>query len=406
LWILTPIVAYFGIQIYQNRDVIRPPIQNAIYNLLDNAQNSFATASAPTPLPTSDPSERLARADASWKDGRIESAITDYQAAAGGAPNDVQSHYRITLGLLMEGKLVEALKAAEQTVTANPFSADAWAIRAMALDWNDHYGESIASALHALEIDSTNARAMAFMAQAYLDFGEPELARETVEKALEVDPNSYEAYRVRAQIYQTVDYDAQAAKADFQKAYDLAPNLPQQTIDLALVTVAASAFDAAGPDYETPIGMLRDLIELNPENSRALYWLGNFYYSGQGDPQQALTYLARCAEANPRSTECQGLLGRAQMATDQNAAAIESLQKAIDLGTTNPRHYLWMGRAQIAVGDCSSAIPFLQKAYEMGQENDTDAEAATAAADNLAECQAPIPGLTSVEATPEVTASP
>src|SRR5690349_5567058 len=113
LWILTPIVAYFGIQIYQNLDVVRPPVENAIYNMVDKAQNSIATAAAPTALPTQDPSERLARADSNWKEGRIESAVQDYQAAVSGAPNDVEAYYRITFGLLQEGQNTQALDAAE-----------------------------------------------------------------------------------------------------------------------------------------------------------------------------------------------------------------------------------------------------------------------------------------------------
>jgi tetratricopeptide (TPR) repeat protein len=397
LWLLTPAVVLGGMWLYENRSIIAPPIEQAIGDMMDNAGNTLATANAPTPLPTQDPTERLGRANENWQAGRIEAAINDYKAIITSTPNQVQPYYRLTLGLLMEGRLQEALEMAELTVTADPFSADAWAIRSMALDWNNRYGEAIASALRALELDPNNARAMAFLAQAYLDNGNAERAREIVERAIDADPNSYEAYRTRAQIAQYVDYDLVAAKEYFQQAYNLAPNLPQQTIDLAQVI-------AAEQDYETTIGMLRDVVELNPQNSRALYWLGFYYYSGQGDPQQAREFLARCVESNPTSSACQGLLGRVQMALNDNASAIGSLQTAVDLGTTNPRHYLWLGRAHIAMGNCPTAVPFLQQAYEMGMEGDE--EAATAAAENLAECQAPVPGLTPTEeVTPEVEAN-
>jgi tetratricopeptide (TPR) repeat protein len=397
LWILTPVVAYFGIQIYQNSDVIGPPVHEAIYNVMDNAQNTIATAAAPTAQPTQDPSERLARADGNWMEGRIEAAVDDYQAVSASAPNDVLAHYRITLGLLMEDRLEDALDAAEKTVTANPFSSDAWAIRAMALDWNGRYGEAIASALRALEIDPNNARAMAFMAEAYKDIDEPELALETVERAIEIDPNSYEAYRVRGWIYWEVPeyYDFEAAKADFQQAYDLAPNLPQQTVDLSLIT-------SAEPDYETAIGMLRDAVELNPENGRVLFYLGNFYNSGIGDYTQAAEYLSRCVQANPESVNCQALYGRVQLSLEQYSQAAESLQRAIDLGTTSPRHYLWMGRAEVALGNCPGAVPFLQQSYELATDQD-DTEAVAASAEILAECQSPVPGLVLEEATPEAT---
>jgi tetratricopeptide (TPR) repeat protein len=395
LWLLTPVVAFVGIQIYQNREVIGPPIHQALYSMVNNAQSGLATAVAPTALPTPDPSERLLRADENWSSGRIEAAIADYQSVLGAVPNDVQPHYRVTLGLLMQGRLEEGLAAAEQTVTADPFSADAWAIRSMAMDWNSRYGEAIASGLRALELNPNSARAMAILAQAYLDNGQTELARSTAENALDIDPNSYEAYRVRAQIYQTVDYDFAAAKADYEQAYQLAPNMPQQVIDMALIT----ASDPSAPDYETAIGMLQDIGELNPQNARVLYWLGYYFYRGQGDPNQALDYLARCADINPKSILCNALLGRVQMALGDNIAAVESLRKAIDLGSTDAYYHLWLGRAYIGTGSCPSAVPYLQQAYDYALDSGlSDVE--TAAAEDLAECQAPIPG---VEITPEAT---
>jgi tetratricopeptide (TPR) repeat protein len=390
LWILTPIVAYVGIQIYQNRDVIVPPVTDAIYNLVDNAQNGLATAAAPTALPTQDPSERLTRADGNWKEGRIESAVQDYQAAVGGAPNNVTAYYRIAFGLLQEDKTSDALNAAEHTVTANPFSSDAWAIRAMALDWNGRSSEAIASALRALEIDPKSARAMAFLAEAYFDEKEFDLAKETIQNAMDIDPDSFEVNRVRGMIAAAVEYDPTAANQYFQKAYDTAPNLPYLAIDLAQSML---------PDYESAIGVLQDTVELNPENASVLFKLGDFYYSGLGNFGQASEYLSRCVQVNPDSISCQALLGRVQISLEDYAQAAESLQKAIDLGDTTARHFLWMGRAKIALGDCPAAIPFLQKGYQLAQDQD-DPDAVTASADNLAECQAPVPG---VEATVEAT---
>lgn len=392
LWILTPIVAYIGIQIYQHIDVVGPPVQEAIYNVVDSAQNRIATAAAPTALPTQDPTERLARANTNWTEGRIESAVQDYQAAVPGAPNDVTAYYRIAFGLLQEGQNIEALDAAEHTVTANPFSADAWAIRAMALDWNARPGEAIASALRALEIDPQSARAMAFLAEAYFDQGETDLAKETIERALETDPDSFEVNRVRGMIATYVEFDTVAANSYFQKAYDAAPNLPYLAIDLAQSML---------PDYEGAIALLQDSVELNPENASVLFALGNYYYSGLGNFGQASEYLSRCVQVAADNISCQALLGRVQLSLEQYSQAAESLQKAIDLGSTNRRHFLWMGRAQIALGNCPAAVPFLQKAYELAQEVG-DGEAVTASAENLAECQSPVPGL--AETTPEATA--
>jgi tetratricopeptide (TPR) repeat protein len=297
----------------------------------------------------------------------------------------------------MQGDLEEALAAAERTITADPFASDAWAIRAMVLDWNERYGEAVASALRAIELSDQNARAYAFLAEAYKDMGYGDLAEQTIEKALEINPDSFEALRIKGWIAWELAFDTETAQQYFAQAYDLAPNLPYLAIDLAQVQYSTQ-------NTEEAIGILREVIDRNPQNSRALFELGRIYYTGLGDPNQALDYLVRCIEVNPESLVCQGLLGRVQMALDNYTAAAEALEQAIVLGTTNPRHYLWAGRTQIALGNCVTAVPLLEKSIEYAQEV-SDTEAVTAAEEDLRSCQVVVPGSTP-EVTPEATVTP
>ncbi|MBZ0285783.1 MAG: tetratricopeptide repeat protein [Anaerolineae bacterium] len=396
LWILTPLVVYGGIQIYNNRETIGPPIHDAIYSVVDNAQSGLATAVAPTPFPTQNPSENLTRAEADWRDGRIEAALQGYQNILDAVPNNVQAYYRVTLGLIMEGSEQEALEIAERTVTAGPFASDAWAIRAMALNENGRYGEAIASSLRALELNPDNARAMAFLAEAYKNNENFDLATSTADRAVEIDPDSFEALRARGLIAQDIEFDLFAAKDYYQQAYAAAPNMPYLAVDLARM------YYFVDQDSELAIATINDIVETNPQNSLALYWLGYFYYNGQGNFSQAAEFLSRCVDSNPQSILCLGLLGRVQLALGNNNAAIESLQLAIDLDTPWPRHYLWMGRAQIAQGNCPAAIPFLEMGYPLAQDSGDD-EALTAIQENLTECRANIPGITLPEATAEAT---
>lgn len=396
LWLVLPLLIFVGIRIYQNRGLYEPAVRQAVYTLANNAQSSIATMTAPTPLPTQDPAQRIALANNDWNRGAIEAAVQEYQALLDAAPNDVAIHYRVALGLLMEGRQDEALAAAERTVTANPYSSDAWAIRAMALDWNGRPGEAIASALHALELNPDNARAMAFLAEAYLDSGQPERALDIVNEALELGPDSFEAYRVRGLIAQNTQFDLEAARVDYQRAYDIAPHLPYLAIDLATIDYALEDRDAA-------IETLSEVIEQNPGNVSALYLIGSYYYSGLGSPNQALDYLTRCVEAAPDYIPCHYLLGRVQIALEQYAIAAESLERAIDLGSTSARHYWWAGRAQTILGNCPAAIPYLQTGYELAQEDD-DPDLIVAFEDSLRECGA----LASppAEATEEAAESP
>jgi tetratricopeptide (TPR) repeat protein len=395
LWILTPVVVFAGIQIYHRRDELGPPVHQTIYNWVNSAQSGIATARAPTPLPTENPSSKLALAERGWREGRIEAAVDNYQAVLAATPNDVQVHYAVTFGLLMSGRYQQALEVAEETVTADPFSADAWAVRAMALDRMDRYGEAIASALRALDLDPNHARALAFMAEAYLDNQDFELARSTIERALEIAPESFEALRVRGLVAQYIDFDRITAKDYYQQAYDRAPNLPYLAIDLANVLAFSQQ------NYDDAIAIVGDIVELNPNNSLALFALGNYYNYGPGNFTLASETLTRCVEANPDSISCNGLLGRVQMSLNNYPNAIQYLQRAIDLGSANSYHYFWMGRAQKAQGQCGSAIPFLQKSLSMAQEQFVS-DVIVASEDLLRECQAPVGG--EIASTPEATA--
>lgn len=405
LWILTPIFVFLGVQIYNNRATFAPPVEQAISGVMQSVQSGIATVVAPTLVPTENPAQSLALADSDWRDGRIESAVDSYQSIAGGLPNDVTVHARLAFGLVMEGRNREALEAAETAVTANPFASDAWGIHALALDRNEKYGEAIASALRALEIDPNNAGAMAFLAQSYYNIGEYDLARSTSDRALEVDPQNFEALNVRGVIAQGVDFDLLAAKDYYQQAHDIAPNLPYLAIDLANIIYGIGV--NSGDDTTSQqgladaIGILSDVIEVNPKNAPALYWLGYLYFRGEGNFSQAAEMLRRCLDSNPDSIDCNAYLGRVQAALDDNESAVLFLQKAVDLGSTSAFHWFWLGRAQKALGRCDAAIPNLQRGRDLAQVDD-NADVVAAAEELLRECQIPL-GLAPT-LTPEATA--
>lgn len=367
LWILTPIVVFVGMHIYNNKDQYTPQVEAVMGNVFNEAQETLSTAMAPTPLPTENPSIQLAAANSAWERGAIDEAVNNYQAVLDAVPNEVTPHYRVALGLVMSGQTDEAVEAAERAVTADPYSADAWAIRAMALDWAARPGEAIASAQRALELaGDTNpqaaARAQAFLAEAYYDLGQYDRALSAANQALEINPDSYEAYRNRALIVQNTQFDFEAALDDLQIAYDLAPHLPYITMDLALILTREEGVDSS-------IALLNELIELNPNNTRILYLLGAQYLNLVGDLSSATDYLSRCTEIDPDNISCTYLLGRAQMRNDQPSAAAETFQKVLNLGSEDPYHYWWAGRSQVVLGSCSAAAPFYRRGYQMAQQN-------------------------------------
>jgi tetratricopeptide (TPR) repeat protein len=379
LWLIALVLIFIGVGIFENRAAILPDVQSWVNNVVDSASSSLSTATAPTPSPTPDPAAQVQQADTYWKQGSIEQALNIYQAVLPALPNDVVAHYRVTLGLVIEGQFDDALKAGEDTVTANPFSSDAWAVRGFALENAGKFGDALASDLQALDLDPNNARAMAFLAETYLDLNQNDRALQTVNKALDLDPNSFEAYRIRGRIIQETQFDNETARKDYQKAYDLAPNMVYPAVDLALV-------DYSLGDYQSGIQTLSDVISTNPQNAQVLYNLGLLYFRGPGDYNRASDAFARCLGVSPKSIACNYMLGRSQIALNEYDEAAKSFQTTIELGSTDPRHYWWAARSQINRGDCPSAISLLRTGYDLAQKG-TDAKLISDYEDIARECQ-------------------
>jgi tetratricopeptide (TPR) repeat protein len=360
LWLLTPLVALGGYYLYENRDQFAPPVQTAIESVMSDAQRGMATMTAPTPLPTANPDEALVSAGAAWQQGAIDEAVDAYRTLLPNAPNNLTAHYRTTFGLVMQGRSGEAVEYAEMTVNANPFAADAWAVRAFALNTAGRQGEAIASAMQALQFDPESARATAFLAEAYFDSNQPQRALETVERALELDPDSFEALYVFGRINQESTFDFQAALDAYERAYEIAPNMPYIGVSMAWLQFYLQEGDAG---FE----LLQSINELNPVNTNALYALSFFSYSLYGDPNQALDYLTRCTAADPNNIACTYYNGTVLFGLGENERAAESFMRVIEIGTDNPRHYLSAGRINAALNNCAAAIPLLQTGYDLAR---------------------------------------
>jgi tetratricopeptide (TPR) repeat protein len=355
-----------GVTAIANRDAIVGPVQDAIATRVAEVNMRLATANAPPPTPTRDPTADLIAGHNFWEQGSVDRAVTAYEAVLPSVPNDVETYRRVTLGKVMQGNVTEALADAERTVTADPFSSDAWALRAWVLDWDDRPGEAVASGLHALELDPDNARAMAYLAEAYRSLGQVERAEGLIAQALEINPDSAEAYRARGLIAWLNRFDFQAALADFETAYALAPELSYIVIDIALIQIALGEYDAAAETLDR-------VLQVNPQNTQALYLTGLVLERGRGDLGQAATYYQRCIDYNPESIQCLYRLGRAQINVLQDYAyAAELLRSVIDLGSQNPFHWWWAGNAEFVLGNCQAAMRYLEPGYRLAEEAGDD----------------------------------
>lgn len=393
--VMTVLVCGIGWFLYDRREQFAPTIEQFINTTVNQAQNQMATMGAPTPLPTTDPAERVNRANQAWDRGAIEEALAEYQEILDAAPNNALLHQRITLGLVMQGRAEDAVVAAERAVNADPFNADSWALQAFALSRADRENEAISSALQSLSLQPENAKALAYLSSTYFDLNRPDLAQETIARALNADPNSFEANYVNGLLQWQVEFLLLDAVDSFEAASAEAPNLPFIAVDRAWLEWNLG-------NYDTAQGLFTQVLELNPNNLDALYGIAYLYYQAYGDPNQSLSYLERCTTASPDNITCLAYLGTVQSALGDQQGALGTYRRLMSTDTRRPTHFLAAGRAYMNSGDCASALPVLREGYELQREEGDNPERQALFEEYLATCGSPV-AAPLPEVTPEAT---
>lgn len=355
-----------GLSLYANRHIIEPAIEEQMRPVVENINNNMATITAPTPSPTPDPTNNLEQANTYWANGAVSQAVRLYQQIWDALPNDEALHYRVTLGHIVQGNYDDALVAAERTITASPFSSDAWAIRAWALDWAGRPEEAVASALMARELDPNNPRAYAYLAEAYFTLNNVQRANATIARALEIDANTPEIYRASGLITAYSDFDFFGALNELRTGYDLAVDSNPPLANFIAVTDMVQLQIALGNDQQA-IDLLNDVLERNPESTPALAILAFIYRARLIDAEQGLDFAQRCVEIDPDSIDCFYELGRSQRALGQSEQAAIALEQAVLNGSTLARHYWWAGQGQLDLGRCAQAQQYATRGYEMAQ---------------------------------------
>lgn len=367
IWLFVPVLIVGAAGIYTMREEVSILIAPLFDSVAKQAADTVATIGAPTPQPTQDPSSNRRLADAAWANGQYQEAVRLYQEILPALPNDVTAHYYYTLGLIMQGRIDDAVQAAENTVTANPFSSDAWAIRAMALNREDLLTDSIVSAMRAIELNPDSARARAFLAESFADLGRGARAEQEIRRALDLNPDSYEAHYVNGLYQWEVAYEFQSARVALEEAYELSNGAAHVGLRLSELMLAAFGDDPAV--RESALNILTDILDRNPDNASILFRLGVYWWRTQGDNERGETYLRRCVAAVPTHQNCNYELGRTLWNLGQLDEGRQAFGRAINVGSLNPYHYWWAGRSVMDTSaDCAAAMRFFQPGYQVLQD--------------------------------------
>ncbi|MGB9835608.1 MAG: ankyrin repeat domain-containing protein [Candidatus Saccharicenans sp.] len=115
--------------------------------------------------------------------------------------------------------------------------------------------------------------------------------------------------------------------------------------------------------YEQALESFKQLLAQEPTADNFLGF--SYAYYGLGKYSDSLQAARAALKANDRLPYGYASLGRSQLALGDNAAAVSSFEKAVELSARDASLILWLGRAYLQAGDFDRGIKTLEKSAEL-----------------------------------------
>lgn len=200
------------------------------------------------------------------------------------------------------GQYQEARQSLEQIVAEDDFNAEAHFLLGLAYFNLEEYTRARDSFERALELDPDRAAAIHHNlgALAY-QMGDMETALSEFQAALDADPDDPDTHYQLGATYLVMALPSGAmepnpemvnkAEEQFRRALELADEKPEAKIGLANVHLVKG-------EVEQAIVLLEEVLEVNPEMREALFALGRAYLTA-GEVEKAEATLERFLETDP-----------------------------------------------------------------------------------------------------------
>ena len=261
--------------------------------------------------------------------------------------------------------------------------------------WNKRTADGLTKATYyfnqAIESDPTYPLPYTGLADIYQVSDRPQLAREEVQKALDLDDQLAEAHNSLARILYLFDRDWEGADREFEravelnhnyapahhwysmylalkgrneqalaeaeKAYELDPLSPVVGANLAKILQEAGQSDKA-------IEQAKKTLELEPDSAVTHAVLGLAYQDKRMYPE-AIAEYKRALQLGGSPAEIRGLLGNAYAVSGNRTEAEKIVAELKSLWPEHPRAALDLAVVFSGLGDKENALSWLEKAQEM-----------------------------------------
>jgi choline-sulfatase len=195
--------------------------------------------------------------------------------------------------------------------------------------------------------DPGNPRLLMDTAQAAIESGQYELAREYLDSALAIDSKNAGNQYLLGLCYENWSKPEEAIEA-YRASISLNPEHFLSHFHLGLIYIKLSR-------WEESIESFRKCAELKPDNAEVWNNLGFIAIKGSGDHKKGIELLRKAMDLDPQNPQVQYSLGLAYMGLKDYAPAREHLMKALEAIPDNLEFIRSCKEVFLALGDEDSA---------------------------------------------------
>jgi tetratricopeptide (TPR) repeat protein len=299
----------------------------------------------PTPTPTRTSNSFALEGQTQFSAGNLNGAIAAYQQALQSDPNDsllwaqlaqiqTYSYKAMTTNETRRARLEEALQSANKAVELAPDDSTAHAVRAFVLDWNAGLSddpkqretllvEAELATTRALVLDQNNVLALAYAAEIYNDEQKWDLAQQSIQLAVERNPDLMDVQRIQAYIRETQG-DYKGAIEAYEEAIAIAPNLTFLYINVGVIYRHLKIYDLALDYFAKAVDRNKTLGIEDPIPYVAI----GKVYAQLGEFFIASLNAKRALQIDPYSADLYGQLGMVYFKARNYESAIPALKCA------------------------------------------------------------------------------
>jgi tetratricopeptide (TPR) repeat protein len=300
----------------------------------------------PTPSPTRTSNSFSQEGQTHFAAGSLNQSIAAYQQALDTDPQNARlwaelaqiqtySYKALTNNKDRIQRLDEALVSATRAVELAPDDSTAHAVRAFVLDWNAGevtdpaerdklLVEAEIEAQQALLKDKDNVLALAYSAEIYNDEQKWDLAQQSIQLALERNPDLMDVQRVLANIRESQG-DYKGAIDAYEAAIQLSPNLTFLYINVGVIYRHLKLYDTALEYFAKAVDRNK---QLGIEDPIPYIAIGKVY-TQLGEFFIASLNAKRALQIDPYSADLYGQLGMVYFKARNYESAIPALKCAV-----------------------------------------------------------------------------